>query len=76
MTTHVTLERIGDSLGVTFPKEIAEALAVGPGDQLAVVRTEQGILLTPIDPALEEGMRVFEEVRAEYDNALRDLASK
>jgi antitoxin MazE len=76
MATHVTLRRIGGSVGVTFPKEVTDALKVGPGDKLTVVRTEQGILLTPFDPDFEAGMRAFEEVNAEYRNALRELASK
>lgn len=74
--SEITLRQMGDSVGATFPKEITDALNVGPGDRLTVVRTEQGILLSPYDPAFEEGMRAFEAVNAEYRNALRELASK
>ena len=76
MATEITLRRIGGSIGATFPKEITDALKVGPGDRLTVVHTEQGILLTPYDPSFEEGMRAFAAVNAEYRNALRDLAQK
>jgi putative addiction module antidote len=76
MATEITLRRIGGSIGATFPKEITDALNVGPGDRLTVVHTEQGILLTPFDPAFEAGMRAFAAVNAEYRNALRELASK
>ena len=76
MATQVTLRKIGGSVGATFPKEVTDALNVGPGDKLTVVRTERGILLTPYDPAFEDGMRAFEEVNAQYRNALRELASK
>lgn len=76
MTTEITLRRIGGSIGATFPKEITDSLNVGPGDRLTVVRTAQGILLTPFDPAFEAGMRAFEAVNVEYRNALRELASK
>ena len=76
MATQITLRQIGGSVGATFPREITDALQVGPGDRLTVVRTDQGILLTPFDPAFEAGMRAFEEVNAEYRNALRELASK
>ena len=41
-----------------------------------MVRTAQGILLTPFDPAFEAGMRAFEAVNIGYRNALRELASK
>jgi putative addiction module antidote len=76
MSTQITLRKIGGSVGATFPKEITDALNVVPGDKLTVVRTEAGILLTPYDPAFEDGMRAFEAVNAEYRNALRELASK
>ena len=76
MASQVTLRKIGGSVGATFPKEVTDALGVGPGDKLTVVRTERGILLTPYDPAFEDGMRAFEEVNAQYRNALRELASK
>lgn len=76
MATQITLRNIGNSVGATFPKEVIDALNVGPGDKLTVVRTDRGILLTPFDPTFDEGMRAFEEVNAEYRNALRELASK
>jgi putative addiction module antidote len=76
MATQITLRNIGNSVGATFPKEIIDALNVGPGDRLTIVRTDRGILLTPFDPAFEEGMRAFAEVNAEYRNALRELAAK
>ena len=76
MTTRVTLRKVGGSIGTTFPKEIIDSLNVGAGDTLTVVRTEQGILLTPYDPIFEEGMRAFEEVNKQYRNALRELAGR
>ncbi|MEL7355966.1 MAG: AbrB/MazE/SpoVT family DNA-binding domain-containing protein [Cyanobacteria bacterium J06560_6] len=35
------LRRIGDSLGVTFPKELLEELNVKEGDELYLVKTKQ-----------------------------------
>jgi len=72
----ITLRQIGGSVGATFPREVIDALQVGPGDRLTIVQTEQGILLTPFDPNFEAGMRAFEAVNADYRNALRELASK
>lgn len=76
MTTQITLRKIGGSIGATFPKELTDALNVGAGDKLSVVRTDAGILLTPYDPAFEDGMSAFEEVNAAYRNALRELSKK
>ena len=76
MATEITLRKIGGSVSATFPKEITDALKVGPGDRLAVLHTAQGILLTPFDPTFDAGMRAFEAANAEYRNVLRELASK
>ena len=76
MTTQITLRKIGGSVGATFPKELTDALNVGAGDKLNIVRTDAGILLTPFDPAFEAGMQAFEAVNAEYRNALRELSKK
>ncbi len=76
MSMSITLRRIGRSVGATFPKEVTDALKVGPGDKLTVVRTAEGILLTPYDPTFEQSMRAFEAVNAQYRNALRQLSQK
>ena len=76
MTNKITLRKVGGSIGATFPKDIIDDLRVEAGDQLTVVRTERGILLTPFDPVFERAMRAYEEVNAEFRNALRELATK
>lgn len=76
MTDKITLRKVGGSIGATFPKDIIDDLRVEAGDQLTVVRTERGILLTPFDPVFERAMRAYEEVNAEFRNALRELATK
>jgi antitoxin MazE len=76
MLKTVTARRVGGSIGVTLPKDMVDSLGLKAGDTLTVVRTEQGVLLSPYDPAFEAGMRAFEEVNARYRNALRELASK
>jgi len=51
-------------------------LRVEAGESLTVVRTDRGILLTPYDPAFEQGMVAYAAVNAEYRNALRALAGQ
>ncbi len=76
MTTQIMLRKIGGSLGATLPKDMIDDLRVQAGDMLTVVRTDRGILLTPYDPAFEDGMKAYAEVNAQYRNALRELADK
>ena len=68
------LRKIGSSLGAILPKEILDELSVGNGDELLVIRTENGIMLTPYDPDFEEAMAVFERGRKKFRNALRELS--
>lgn len=76
MAHQIRLRKIGGSVGVTFPKEVADSFHVQPGDMLNIVRTGRGILLTPYDPVFEEGMRAYEQVNKRYPNALRELAAR
>jgi putative addiction module antidote len=76
MTNKITLRKVGGSVGATFPKDIMDDLRVEAGESLTVVRTDRGILLTPYDPAFEQGMLAYAEVNAEYRNALRALADQ
>lgn len=74
MVKKVTLRQMGGSVGATLPKDMAERLHVRPGDEVFVIETEQGILLTPYDPGFERAMAAYERTAARYRNALRELA--
>ena len=50
------------------------AVRLASGDELLVVRTSEGILLTPYDPDFADGMAAFDRGRKKYRNALRELA--
>ena len=68
------IRRIGNSLGVTLPKEILQKLNVDEGDSLFITETADGIQITPYDPDFEAAMQAFSETRKNYRNALRELA--
>ena len=70
----LTIRRVGNSLGITFPKEILDKLNVSQGDSLFVVETPNGIELTPYDPEFEKAMAMYAEGSKKYRNALRELA--
>ena len=74
MVRKVTLRRMGGSVGATLPKDIADRMHVGPGDEVFVVETADGILITPFDPTFEKAMAAYERTAGRYRNALRALA--
>jgi putative addiction module antidote len=71
---NVKITAIGNSAGIILPKEVLAQLGVDKGDSLSVVRTPNGIELTPYDPTFDEQMKVARDVMARYRNALRELA--
>jgi putative addiction module antidote len=74
MVKEVTVRRVGGSVGTTLPKDMADRLRVTPGDRLLAVETEDGILLTPYDPNIQEALAIAARGAKRYRNALRQLA--
>lgn len=74
MTRKLKLTTIGNSVGVILPKEILEKLRVDRGDELMVLETPDGILLTPFDPEFARQMDVAEKIMREDRDLLRKLA--
>ena len=73
MFTTLTLRRSGSSVVVTLPKDQTDRLNLSPGDRVFAIETVDGILLTPHDPAFEQGSKIYSEGATKYRNALRDL---
>jgi len=74
MVRYVKLRRMGGSVGATLPKEMAERFHLEVGDEVMAVETAQGLLLTPYDPNVEEGLSIAAEAQKRYRNALREPA--
>jgi putative addiction module antidote len=70
----ITLRQVGGSVGATLPKDMADRLNVGVGDEVFVVETENGILITPYDPTFEKAMSAYSRTAGKYRNALRELS--
>jgi putative addiction module antidote len=68
------IRKVGNSLGTTFPKEIASRFNLAEGDTLFVTETHDGICLTPYNPDFDAAMQAFELTRKKYRTALRQLA--
>lgn len=74
MSTEVKVTQIGSSLGVVLPKAVLERLKVGRGDRLHVVETPTGIVLTPLDPDIQEQLKAMDEVIVGYRETLEALS--
>ena len=74
MTKATTIRSIGNSAGTTIPKAMLQRYHMAEGDQVHLVETEDGILITPFDPTFAEAMEIYEEGARRYRNAMRELA--
>ena len=73
MTT-IKIRKVGNSLGVVFPKELIARLRVAKGDKLFVQETVDGLRLTAYDPEFQRQMEIAEMVMREDRDALRALS--
>lgn len=74
MVRKITLRQVGGSIGATLPKDMADRLHVQPGDEVFVVETERGILITPFDATFEQAMAAYKRTARKYRNALGELS--
>ncbi|WP_375494037.1 AbrB/MazE/SpoVT family DNA-binding domain-containing protein [uncultured Nostoc sp.] len=73
-TMQIKLRKIGNSLGITFPKEVLDKFSLGEGDILTLMVMEDGIKLMVYDPNFDQVMEVYKQGASQYRNALRQLA--
>lgn len=74
MADNVTVRRIGNSYGVILPKAELDKLGVVEGDKLFIVRTPDGLRLTPYDPDFAKVMKATRVYMRDHRDALKDLA--
>lgn len=74
MNIKVKLIQVGNSLGLTLPKEALAALQVEKGDTLFLTQSADGFHLTPYDPELAEQIEVLRRAAKQRRGALRELA--
>jgi len=65
---------VGNSIGVTLPKEVADRLKIKNGDTLFLTESPEGYRLTAYDPEFARQMEMAEDIMHRYRDALRQLA--
>lgn len=68
------VRRVGNSLGITLPRAIVESYHLNEGDELHLIETGDGLILTPFDPTFTEWAKAYEKTNKRYRNTLRALA--
>jgi putative addiction module antidote len=74
MHFRLKLVQIGNSVGVTFPKELLAAMNVDRGDALTVTTAPDGVRISPYDPDKGSQIETMRTVMKKRRNALRELA--
>jgi putative addiction module antidote len=74
MVKDLKLRQAGGSVSATLPKDMADRLHLAPGDRVLAVETDNGILLTPYDPHVEQALGIAARATKRYRTALRELA--
>jgi putative addiction module antidote len=74
MTKKTTIRAVGNSAGATIPKAMLERYHLSEGDQVNLVETPDGILITPYDQTFADAIEIYQEGAREYRNAMRRLA--
>lgn len=65
---------VGNSTGVTFPKELLDRLKIKTGDTIYLTESPDGYRLTQYNPAFERQMKAAESLMHRYKDALRELS--
>lgn len=74
MIKRQTLKKIGGSVATVLPKSMLDRFHLEAGDDVFVVETDKGLLVTPFDPEFEDAMQHYKRIARKYRNALRELA--
>ena len=74
MVRRQTLKKIGGSVATVLPKSMLDRFHLEAGDEVTVIETSDGLLVTPFDPDFAAAMTAYDRGARKYRNALRELA--
>lgn len=68
------LQRIGDEIGLTLPREMLAALKAGEGDVVYLSETSQGVVISAQDDQQGRQLDLARDIMARRRGVLRVLA--
>ena len=74
MVRRITLKKTGGSVSAILPKEMLTRHHLEANDEVFVIETPQGILLSPYDPTTARALDAYLEVARENRDAMAALA--
>ena len=72
--TALKLTKIGNSVGVVFPRELLARLHAEVGDVIYLTESPDGSRLTPYNPNFAHQMEAAERIMKKRRSVLRELA--
>ena len=77
MTLQRNVTRVGGSLGVLIPRDLAEAMGVKAGSPVRLTLVGRQMVVEPADDAVDDGAfrRAFASVLRRHGGAFRQLAA-
>jgi putative addiction module antidote len=76
MVKRQTLKKIGGSAAVVLPKAMLDRFHLDAGDEVSIIETERGLLVSPFDPDFAEAMEIYARGAKKFRNAMRELARR
>ena len=70
------IRKIGNSLGLIFPKAILDKMGLKEGDHVLLTESSGGFRITPSTPEFERQMAVVEDVAHRHRAVLQELAEE
>jgi putative addiction module antidote len=67
------VRRVGNSLGITLPKTVIDNYHLNEGDELHLVETDEGIVLTPFNPEFSAWAEAYGRTNRKFRNTLHAL---
>lgn len=74
MTETLKIRKVGNSLGLILSQATLKSLNLEEGDQLYMVQTPEGLMLTPYDPEFAETLSDARDFMKSHRDAFKTLA--
>ena len=68
------IRKVGNSLGVTLPKNVVDELHLKDGDTLSIETTNGNLQLKPLDVEFEDWAEAYRQANVDYKDVLKELA--